>query len=122
MPVPATILLVDDELNVRNLMSAVLARRGHSILAADGGADGLRWFAEHRTAIDLILADVSMPDMSGPDMVRLMRLQRPQLKVLYVSGHARLLSQSAHDDSYGLLAKPFTASTLVTRVESCLLT
>jgi CheY-like chemotaxis protein len=117
----ATILLVDDESLVRGFLYQALTERGHSVMMAHGGNDGLRWFAEYKEKIDLVLADVYMPDLSGLTMVQQIRSERPEIKVLFVSGHPHVLPDWANEKTYGLLTKPFTASMLADRVDHCLL-
>jgi len=117
----ATILLVDDESLVSGFFYQALTQRGHSVMMAHSGRDGLRWFSEHKDKIDLVLADVYMPDLSGLTMVEKIRSERPEIKVLFVSGHPHVLPDWANEETYGLLTKPFTASTLVNRVDHCLL-
>jgi two-component system, cell cycle sensor histidine kinase and response regulator CckA len=115
----ATILLVDDESFVRGVAFMALQRRGHTVYVAHGGEDGLRHFREHRHEIDIVVSDINMPDMTGPQMVEIMRRERPDLAVLFISGHNNVLPDWAKR-TCGVLAKPFMAPPFVAKVEECL--
>src|SRR2546425_923709 len=80
-----TILLVDDESVVCGVGSMALQRHGYRVLIAKSGADGLRLFREHKDEIELVVSDISMPDMSGPDMVEAIRREGPHVSVLFIS-------------------------------------
>jgi two-component system, cell cycle sensor histidine kinase and response regulator CckA len=115
----ATILLVDDESFVRGVASTALLRRGYTVYVAHGGKDGLRCFREHRDEIDIVVSDINMPDMTGPQMVEIMRRERPHLAVLFISGGSNGLPDWAKG-TCGVLAKPFMAPPFVAKVEECL--
>ncbi len=86
-----TILLVEDvedDDSVRNLGGNILKAAGYRVLAASNGESGLGISANYRSRIDLVVSDVLMPGMSGPEMVRSLQQSRPGLRVLYVSGYA----------------------------------
>jgi len=82
----ATILLVDDDSAMTSYLRTALELQGYRILVARGGVDGVRCFNMHRAEIRLVLSDMIMPDMSGIDMVKTIRRQRPSLQVLFISG------------------------------------
>ena len=113
----ATILVVDDDGDVREVTAAILAARGHAVLTADGGAEALTICARHPGRIDLLLTDVEMPRMTGPLLARAVRTIRPETRVLFMSGNA-----AAADLDAPLLGKPFTVSTLVGRIGALLRT
>jgi CheY-like chemotaxis protein len=114
----ATILLVEDEVIVRQLARRILQRQGYTVLEADGGAEALEIFAAHGPDIDLLLTDVVMPYMTGPELVQRLLDERPNLSVLYMSGYTGdVITQ--HGVSVGegpYLEKPFTPATLSQRV------
>lgn len=117
-----TILVVEDEPLVRDLVARTLRRAGFAVLLAEHGESGLRAAEGCVGTIDLLLTDVIMPRMGGPELaIRLLKL-RPELRVLLVSGYA---SESL--DLCGALAagceflqKPFTPSVLLARVRALL--
>jgi two-component system cell cycle sensor histidine kinase/response regulator CckA len=84
---PRTILVIDDEEGVRMFVSRVLRRAGYSVAVARSGADALH-AAEEIPDLDLIIADVVMPEMSGCELARRLRLRNPELKVLYITGYS----------------------------------
>src|SRR5437867_8222060 len=114
-----TVLLVDDESAVRASISAALKRRGYSVVIAHGGVEGLLRFAEHRDKIDIILADVAMPDLDGPSMIKVIRRENPQVKVIFITGFRNRLPDWALE-SCGLLLKPFNSTKLIAAVEQVL--
>ena len=117
-----TILLVEDEPGLRRLMQRTLGRYGYTVLTANSVEDAIALAQRHSGPIDLLLSDVVMPGMSGPDLAQRIVELRPAIKVLYVSGYT---SQAV--PGMGLLAleasflpKPFAPQALATRVRECL--
>jgi two-component system cell cycle sensor histidine kinase/response regulator CckA len=115
-----TILLVEDDEAVRKLTSDLLTSQGYKVLPAQNGTAALEISERYPDKIALLLTDIVMPGMSGPDLVEKLKLQRPDLNVLYMSGYAgRLLS---HYDMSRVetefLSKPFTKSDLFARVDA----
>ena len=115
-----TILVVEDEDAIRQLVERVLGRNGYSAVTASRGPEALTLFAEH--PCDLLITDVIMPEMSGPHLAGLVRKLCPDVLVLYMSGYSdgllnaqRLLAQDAD-----LLQKPFTARDLLLKVHTAL--
>ena len=113
----ATILVVDDDADVREVTAAILATRGHTLLTAASGAEALTICARHAGAIDLLLTDVEMPRMTGPRLARAVRSIRSEIRVLFMSGTAE-----ATDLEAPLLGKPFTVRALVGHVSAILAT
>jgi CheY-like chemotaxis protein len=116
-----TILLVEDEVELRRMAEEILSRRGYRVLAA--APDAAFATAEgHRGRIDLLVTDVVMPGVSGREVAdRLVRL-RPETKVLYISGYAgeALGRHGVLDDHAHLLAKPFLPADLLRKVREVL--
>jgi PAS domain S-box-containing protein len=110
-----TVLLVEDEDAVRSLARAVLRRHGYTVLEARHGVDALRLAERHRDDIHLLLTDVVMPHMKGPELAERLASVRPKMKVLYMSGY---VDRSAMPDftSVSFLPKPFTPETLARKV------
>ena len=109
-----TILLVEDESAVRQVAQRLLESRGYRVLDADGGEAALEVLRKHSGRIDLLLTDVIMPGMNGREVADAVRVQRPGLRVLFVSGHSgevlnRMggLGEGAH-----FLSKPFSTAEL----------
>jgi signal transduction histidine kinase len=116
------VLLVEDDPGVRTLVSRTLKRHGYRLLEATSGAEGLAVAGRHGAAIDLVLTDVVMPLMRGPEMVSRIRETRPDIKVLYMSGHAGkpMTADSVLEPSTHLLEKPFQAHQLLQAVREIL--
>ncbi len=117
-----TVLVAEDEQIVRVLIRKVLEQAGYTVLLAGGGAEALQLAERHSGAIHLLVTDVVMPGMSGPELARRLLERRSETKVLFLSGYA--------DDAvarHGVLApgtafmqKPFSPSVLATRVREVL--
>jgi two-component system cell cycle sensor histidine kinase/response regulator CckA len=112
-----TVLLVEDRIGFRALMASLLADDGYTVLVAHDTDDALRIAKQHPETIHVLVTDVVMPGMKGPELARLVREARPDTKVLYMSGFANeqaLLEQSDGDDGRvtGFLRKPFTPDEL----------
>jgi two-component system cell cycle sensor histidine kinase/response regulator CckA len=117
-----TVLVVEDEHSLRRLAQRVLERAGYRVLAASNGAEAREQFAQHRGRIDLLLTDVVMPGVSGPDLFRSLADQNPALSVVYMSGYPEeaIERQAGLDRSRPFVQKPFTASALVEAVREAL--
>jgi len=117
-----TILLVEDEPGVRQLVREMLHRLGYTILEAGGGAEALRIFDQHRGVIDLLLTDVIMPHMSGRDLAARLRIVQPTLKVLYMSGYTddMLAHHGVLEPNVYLLPKPFAPDELGAKLREVL--
>jgi len=117
-----TILLVEDEEDVRALAREVLERQGHSVLEAGDGVQALQRYEAEGERIDLILTDVVMPRMSGRELVDRVRALRPTMPVLYMSGYTEdaILRHGVRDASMLLLGKPFTPADLIGKVREVL--
>ncbi len=118
IPVPQTVLVVDDEVEDRQSMRATLRAAGHTVLEASNFHSAVNKFAQHRDDISLLIADVSLPDVNGCELARIILQARPDMKVLLVSGQAGaeicrfygVTSFTLH-----LLEKPFKPIELLTR-------
>lgn len=84
---PSTILLVEDDAAVRRATRRLLKLDGHEVLTASGGAEALEIFERAPDAVDVLLTDVVMPDMAGPELARRVREARPEIPVLFFSGY-----------------------------------
>ncbi len=116
-----TILVVDDEEPLRRLVCRVLEKAGYVVLEASGGEDALRHLASWRGAIDLVLTDVVMPGMSGPELGSRARDLRPDLSVAYMTGYSEARSGHPALDSEPL-RKPFPTQALLEHVRDALAT
>jgi two-component system cell cycle sensor histidine kinase/response regulator CckA len=118
---PATILLVEDEAAVREMAGGLLKRAGYTILPASSALEALAIFEREQARISLLLTDVVMADLHGPELAERLRRQRPELRVVFISGYSDALSgTSAEDGNATFLSKPFTAATLIATVQGAL--
>ncbi|MEP6780443.1 MAG: ATP-binding protein [Gemmatimonadaceae bacterium] len=113
-----TILIVEDEEAIRNLSRRVLVAHGFRVLEAANGEDALQVWGKHKREISVLITDVVMPKMGGPELVEKLRLERPELAVVYCSGYSdnMVLPASGEDVHTAFLGKPFTLHGLVDRV------
>jgi len=116
-----TILVVEDEDLVRPVLTATLAERGFRVLAAENADAALHLWRAHGETIALLLTDVVMPGMSGPQLARRLRDERPSLPVLFMTGYAP--DDAGHGDALReeeVLAKPFLPDALAAKVRKVL--
>jgi PAS domain S-box-containing protein len=117
-----TILVVEDEEGVRELVRKILVDHGHTVLEARHGRDALMVAARYERPIHLLVTDVVMPEMGGAELAQRLTEQRPDLKVLYVSGYTNdeVVRRGIRSSGAVFVAKPFTAEDLMTRVRGML--
>jgi two-component system cell cycle sensor histidine kinase/response regulator CckA len=116
----ATILVVEDQAAVRSLVIEILQQRGHAVLQAANGLEAREVAAAHGGAVDLLITDVVMPQLGGPELAALLRATWPHLRVLYMSGYSARPELLSHDASAAFLAKPFGAADLVRHIDEML--
>jgi PAS domain S-box-containing protein len=109
-----TLLVVEDEAMVRDLAAQFLRSLGYSVLESGGGEEALSLLRSYRDRLDLVLTDVVMPQMDGIELMLRLRQERPDLKVLYMSGFAdnAFTERGLTLDPRRLIRKPFTKETL----------
>lgn len=107
-----TVLVVDDEALIREITRRTLEACGYQVTEASGGIEAIELLS-HGHPLDLLIADLDMPELTGDEMVRRIRAVRPELKVLYVTGHIDLLMDArALWEGEAFLDKPFTPAGL----------
>jgi two-component system cell cycle sensor histidine kinase/response regulator CckA len=114
----ATILLVEDEPTVRAVARRILCGSGYEVLVAADGAQALSLAAAHDGPLDLLLTDVVMAGVDGPELAARLRSVRPDLRTLFMSGYSRHYAVLADEpgEGVGFLAKPFTYESLLAKV------
>jgi two-component system cell cycle sensor histidine kinase/response regulator CckA len=117
-----TVLLVEDEDAVRSFAARALGQRGYNVLQATTGAEALEVFENHPGEVDLVVSDVVMPEMDGPTLFEKLRQQRPDLKVIFISGYAEdaFRQHLAENEDFMFLQKPFDLKELAAAVKAAL--
>ncbi len=118
----ASILLVEDDEIMRSLTRQVLEEHGYAVVEADDGKSALEWAESHPGPIDLLLTDVVMRRMSGPELVDRLSASHPNLKVVYMSGYTGELMAEREVLTRGitLLEKPFSRTALLNTIHTTL--
>jgi two-component system cell cycle sensor histidine kinase/response regulator CckA len=108
---------------VRSFAARALTQRGYSVLEASGGEAALEILHGHDGKIDMLISDVMMPGVNGPTLVKAVRAERPEMKIILISGYAedtfrKELAREGQDLDF--LPKPFTLKQLLSRVKEAL--
>ena len=112
-----TVLLVEDDPEVRALFATFLRHAGYDVLEAADGREALEVFEQRGAAVDVVVTDVVMPNISGPALAGALRARRPDVKLLYVSGyHEQVDAGPAGEPGAVHLPKPVTRTTLLRQV------
>jgi len=119
---PARILLVEDDPAVRRVARRILERGGHAVMEAGTGRAALALLDSEGDAIDLLLTDVGLPDLRGPELVQRVRARRPEMPVVFSSGYLEGEGSAAEQigSDQVFLPKPFDARSLIATVEDVL--
>ncbi len=123
MAAPETLLVVENETAIKTLVRMALERHGYVVLTAESGGEALRLAAAHDGPIDLLITDVVMPDVRGPELARRLVEQRPEMVTLFMSGY---MDDALGENTFALpvpvdfIQKPFSPSALAVRVREIL--
>ena len=117
-----TVLVVEDEPTVLMLARRTLERKGYKVLTAGLPEDAIELFRANKASIDLLLTDVMMPGMNGPEMARIIQQEAPELKCLYMSGYSAdmIAERGLLDRSVHIIEKPFCMKGLTQKVRDIL--
>jgi len=115
-----TILLVDDEQAVRAIVLKILRRANYNVLEAENGEAALRVAESHPGKIDLVITDMFMPGLRGPEVAQKLAMTRPGLRVLFMSGYADHDLRTGVPAGANFLNKPFSGADLAKTVEAAL--
>jgi len=118
-----TILLVEDEVPLRALLRQILENGGFSVIESESPQDAIEQAGAFERPLALVLTDVVMPGMKGPDVFARVRVHHPEARVLFMSGYSEetILHQVGMQDGFSYIQKPFTAHQLINRCERVLL-
>jgi two-component system cell cycle sensor histidine kinase/response regulator CckA len=109
-----TILLVDDEPAIRNLVSRGLSSRGYNVLQAENGVRALDVAGDYGAPIHLVISDIDMPDMDGPELFKQLRGWYPKLRFLFISGRMQdAEADMSLDGRTAFLPKPFSVEAML---------
>lgn len=116
----ARILLIDDDDNIREVISDMLEYLGHKVMSVPNGDKGIEMFGQQE--FDLVITDLGMPGLSGWDVVRICKNSRPDVPVVMISGWGNQINEetAARSQLDGILAKPFEMSKIKTMLDSIL--
>jgi len=117
-----TVLLVEDEESVRELVRETLKSRGYSVMEASDGINGMKVAESFDGKIDILITDVAMPGMSGHELAKRVTAARPNIKVLFLSGYTEdaIIHEGVLDPGTAFLQKPFTLQALARKVRDVL--
>jgi len=113
-----TVLVADDETMLQKMLCEVLAAHGFHVLSADNGKEALDAAAQYSDSIDLLISDVQMPVMTGPDLARQLQILRPELKVMLISAYP--LGELVLDRGWRFVQKPFLPNALLQEIGNML--
>jgi PAS domain S-box-containing protein len=114
-----TVLLVEDDALVREVVDRILSSHNYEVLVASSGIEAIALASAHKGRIDLLLTDVVMPNMRGTEVAEQVRALAPRVRVLYMSGHVQPLDLARRNLIVSqLIEKPFTGPDLLSRVRS----
>ena len=117
-----TLLIVENEPAIRNLLQMALRKNGYTVLAAESAREGLEVVRGHAGGIDLLITDVVMPDMNGPELVRALATIRPQTRTLFMSGYMddALGDHGVLPSHANFIQKPFSPRVIAQKVRDIL--
>ncbi len=112
------ILLVEDDASVRKLLTTLLSRQGYNVTAADSPSEAICMSEAAVEPFELLISDVVMPNMNGPQLGAILMGSQPDLRVMYVSGYPSdaIVQRGIFQGTSAFLQKPFTADQLVGKV------
>jgi two-component system, cell cycle sensor histidine kinase and response regulator CckA len=116
------VLVTEDNESVRMLACEILRNHGYTVISAGDGREGLRILSDADVHVDLLLTDVIMPDLNGRDLYLQAEVDRPGLKVIYMSGYTEdvIAHHGILDPGVELIHKPFSMTALTDRVRAVL--
>ena len=118
----ATVLVAEDDPSVRRLVGHILSPKGYQVLAAQSVDDAVRIVQNHPGPIDVLLSDIIMPGMNGPELYTRLATARPKMKVIFMSGYSDETASrcGALDPGRHFLQKPFSPHNLLVKIAQAL--
>ena len=117
-----TIMVVDDEALILEIVEAFIEQLGHKVLLASSGHEALKVAREHDSKVDLLLTDVIMPNMNGLELAEAMVADSPDVKIIFMSGCLQPAIEARNTPRFenGFVKKPFSSNTLITHIKKAL--
>ncbi len=115
-----TVLLVDDEADIRMTVGQILRRNGFEVISASGGLQALQISKEHKGTIHLLLTDLLMPGMNGIELVKNLIALRPQILVVYMSDSRVIHEAFSTETKLAFVEKPFSSEVLLNKINQVL--
>lgn len=117
-----TLLIVENEAAIRELLQIAMQKTGYTALTAASGREAISVVRSHPRAIDLVITDVVMPDMTGPELVQQLTLVQPRLRTLFMSGYHNdaLGDLGVLPDHVNFIQKPFSPKLIAQKVRDIL--
>jgi signal transduction histidine kinase len=115
--VDATILLADDEAALRHAIAEILRTTGYNVLEAETSTEALELARQHQGQLDILLTDIVMPGLRGPELARRVAKIHPEVQIIYMSGYAEGLPEAQLPENSTFLQKPFRFATLLEQLK-----
>jgi two-component system, cell cycle sensor histidine kinase and response regulator CckA len=115
--IDATILIADDESDLRQALAEVLRGRGYNVLEAESSLHAVEMAEQHRGPLDFLLTDIVMPGLRGPELARRVASAHPEVQIVYMSGYAEGLPEAQLPANSTFLQKPFRFATLLEQLK-----
>lgn len=117
-----TVFIVDDEIHIVSMLNQILSKIGYKVLSATNSSRAISLCREYKSAIDVVLSDIIMPDMNGVELIAILRETRPQLKAIFMSGYTNSMAveSAGMDKNTVFLQKPFTFEELARKIRDSL--
>jgi two-component system cell cycle sensor histidine kinase/response regulator CckA len=117
-----TLLIVENEAAIRNLLQMALQKNGYTVLTAESGREALEIVREHTGTIHWLISDVVMPEMHGPELVRQASPLRPEMRTLFMSGYMddALEDRGLPSTNVNFIQKPFSPRVIAQKVREIL--
>jgi len=113
----AAVLVVDDEPVIREMLMLILERGGFAVVSAANGVEGLHKYRQYKDDIELVICDVTMPETDGPNLVKRLLRDQPELPIIIMSDHCDSIDLGSQQN-LRFIPKPFSLSTLLSTVRS----
>jgi PAS domain S-box-containing protein len=113
----ATILIADDEAALRHAIAEILRSSGYKVLEAESSTDALELALQHRGQLEILLTDIVMPGLRGPELARRVAKAHPEVQIVYMSGYAEGLPEAQLPENSTFLQKPFRFATLLEQLK-----